>query len=264
MYIVLNPTSCHGSESRSQFPHGLHLIQNSREWDLRVPCGHSDDSKNVVGRAEEIRTAPLRSLRPLAIGEPGTVCWAVTVLFALVQHFKWTLCRTRYCSAITISLCFHPVQLYGCCVGNILCHPPAHARRYPFIVHCIAQWKIKSPRVGSPDNSIPHVQCVFILHWDWLCVQRVETAGSWVLALPEYDSRRLFLSFLCAWSIKAGLSSVAALFHSTAQLLPRIHVGSLSLRCRTLACGSFAENVHGRSVLKLIFKAKGKVWNGCI
>ena len=39
--------------------------------------GHSDDSKKVgpyfVRKAEEIRTAPLPTLRPLAIGEPGTV-----------------------------------------------------------------------------------------------------------------------------------------------------------------------------------------------
>lgn len=32
-------------------------------------------------------------------------------------------------------------------------------------------------RVGSPDNSVTHVKSVFILHWGWLCVQRVETAG---------------------------------------------------------------------------------------
>jgi len=43
---------------------------------------------DVVGKAEEIRTPPLRSLRPLAIGEPGTVRWAATVLFALVQQCK--------------------------------------------------------------------------------------------------------------------------------------------------------------------------------
>jgi hypothetical protein len=65
------------AKDEANFSHGLHLIQNSREYDLRVPCGHSDDSRkvgpDVVRKAEEFRTAPLPTLRPLAIGEPGTV-----------------------------------------------------------------------------------------------------------------------------------------------------------------------------------------------
>jgi hypothetical protein len=59
--------------------------------------------------------------------------------------------------------------------------------------HCNAHKKIKSPRVGSPDNSITHVKSVFILHWGWLCVYRGwRRPASWALALPEYDSWRLF------------------------------------------------------------------------